>query len=329
MSSHINETKVAVVGLGLLGRGIAACFLAHGFRVVAIDQDNTRHAEAREQIATMISELIEFGSFPEALRRDWETRYHPDTVFDAAKDCCFVIESVTESIAAKEAVYDALEAILPANVIIATNTSAIPISQLQSRRKVPARFVGMHWAEPAHATRFSELIRGEQTSEETLRTAMDMARRLGKEPCVCRQDIPGFIVNRIGYAMYREAFHLIESGVADAATIDCAMRNSLGLWASVCGPMRWIDITGGPELYAKAMQHVIPTLDASNEVSPVLTELASAGARGIANGRGFYHYTKEESEYWEQLYRKHAWRVTKMQQEYFPLESLAKTGGAA
>jgi 3-hydroxybutyryl-CoA dehydrogenase len=286
---------------------------------VAIDQDKERHAEAREQIATMISELIEFGSFPEALGRDWEARYHPDTVFDTARDCCFVVESVTESIAAKEAVYDALEAILPANIIIATNTSAIPIGQLQSRRKVPARFVGMHWAEPAHATRFSELIRGEQTSEETLRTAMDMARRLGKEPCVCRQDIPGFIVNRIGYAMYREAFHLIESGVADAATIDCAMRNAMGLWASVCGPMRWIDITGGPELYAKAMQHVIPTLDTSKEVSPVLTELADAGARGTANGRGFYNYTKEESEFWEQLYRKHAWRVTKLQQEYFPL----------
>lgn len=320
MSSQTTERKVAIVGLGLLGRGIAACFLAHGFRVVAIDQEKARHAEAREQIAFMIGELVEFASFPATLWSEWETRYHPDTTFDAVKDCCFVVESVTESIAAKEAVYDALEALLPAHIIIATNTSAIPISQLQSRRKVPARFVGMHWAEPAHVTRFSELIRGDQTSEETLRVATEMARQLGKEPCVCQQDIPGFIVNRIGYAMYREAFHMIESGVADAATIDCAMRNALGLWASVCGPLRWIDITGGPELYAKAMQHVVPTLDTSKQVSPVLTKLAEAGARGIANGRGFYSYTKEDAEFWEQLYRKHAWRVTKAQQEYFPLD---------
>jgi 3-hydroxybutyryl-CoA dehydrogenase len=319
MSGQVTDKKVAVAGLGLLGRGIAACFLAHGFRVVAIDQDKARLAAARDEIALMIGELITPGGFPESLRAEWEARFLPQTVFAAASDCCFVVESVTESVAVKEVVYDELEGILPADIVIATNTSAIPISELQRRRKVPERFVGMHWAEPAHATRFSELICGEKTSEETLRTAAEMARQLGKEPCVCRKDIPGFIVNRIGYAMYREAFHLIQSGAADAATIDCAMRNALGLWASVCGPMRWIDITGGPELYAKTMQHVVPTLDTSKEVSPVLKKLADAGARGIANGHGFYSYTKEDAEFWEQLYRKHAWRVTKMQQEYFPL----------
>ncbi len=319
MSSDANNKSVAVVGLGLLGRGIAACFLAHGFRVVAIDSDEAKHADAREQIGVMIGELIEFGGFPAQVRSGWEKRYCAESVFDSAKDCCFVVESVTESIAAKESVYDALETLLPADVVIATNTSAIPISELQKRRKVPGRFVGMHWAEPAHATRFMELIRGEQTSDETLQVATTMARQLGKEPCVCQKDIPGFIVNRIGYAMYREAFDLIQSGVADAATIDCAMRNALGLWASICGPLRWIDITGGPELYARAMKHVFPTLNNSSEVPPALGKLAEAGARGIANGRGFYSYTREESEFWEQLYRKHAWRVTKLQQEYFPL----------
>jgi 3-hydroxybutyryl-CoA dehydrogenase len=178
----------------------------------------------------------------------------------------------------------------------------------------------MHWAEPAHATRFMELVRGAQTSDETLRVTAAMARRLGKEPCVCQKDIPGFIVNRIGYAMYREAMNIMQSGVADAATIDTAMRNAFGLWASVCGPLRWIDITGGPALYAKAMAHVVPSLSALPHVPAPIQKLADEGACGITNGKGFYNYTEEEARHWEELYRKHAWRVTKMQNEYFPLK---------
>ncbi|MDB6121854.1 MAG: mmgB [Pedosphaera sp.] len=319
MSDQSNNQRVAVVGLGLLGRGIAACFLGHGFNVVAIDRSQEQHAEARKQLAIMMGELVELGGFNPQVRDEWTTRYTAATDFSSVKDCSFVVESVTEDIATKEAVFDSLENLLSATTVIATNTSAIPISQLQLRRKIPARFVGMHWAEPAHSTRFMELIRGEKTSDETLQTAAAMARRLGKEPCICQKDIPGFIVNRIGYAMYREALNVLQSGLADAETIDCAMRNAFGLWASVCGPLRWIDLTGGPELYAKAMQHVLPSLSNSAKLPAPMQQLAAEGARGITNGRGFYSYTPEEAHRWEELYRRHAWRVAEMHNQYFPL----------
>lgn len=324
MNKTSNNECVVVVGLGLLGRGIAACFLAHGFRVIAIDRSAQQHTDARKQLATMMSELVNLGGFPAQLCDEWATRYIGATDFDGIKDCSFVVESVTEDVATKEAVFDSLEALLPPSTVIATNTSAIPISQLQLRRKFPERFVGMHWAEPAHATRFMELIRGVKTSDATLQIASDMARRLGKDACICQKDVPGFIVNRIGYAMYREALNVLESGVADATTIDTAMRNALGLWASVCGPFRWIDITGGPELYAKAMQHVLPSLNTSTELPPTMQKLATDQARGIANGRGFYTYTAEEAHHWEELYRQHAWKVTKLQNEYFPLDKQNK-----
>lgn len=320
MSNSSNTECVAVVGLGLLGRGIAACFLANGFRVVGIDRNLDQHAEARQQLSLMMGELVELGGFDPKLRDEWHTRYTSTQDFEKVKDCSFIVESVTEDVATKEAVFDELESRLSTSIVIATNTSAIPISQLQQRRKVPARFVGMHWAEPAHATRFMELVRGAQTSDETLQITAAMARRLGKEPCICQKDVPGFIVNRIGYAMYREALNILQSGVADADTIDTAMRNAFGLWASVCGPLRWIDITGGPALYAKAMGHVVPSLNASAEVPKPIQKLAAEGACGITNGKGFYDYTKEEAHHWEDLYRKHAWRVSKMQNEYFPLK---------
>lgn len=320
MSHQANIERVAVVGMGLLGRGIAACFLGHGFHVLTIDRSEELHAEARKQLAVMMDELVDLGGFNPKLRDEWKTRYTAATNFDLVKGCSFVVESVTEDVGMKEAVFDSLESLLSRTTVIATNTSAIPISQLQQRRKFPARFVGMHWAEPAHATRFMELIRGEKTSDETLQTAAAIARRLGKEPCVCQKDIPGFIVNRIGYAMYREALNILQSGAADATTIDCAMRNAFGLWATICGPLRWIDITGGPELYARAMSHVLPSLSNAEELPVALRELAASAARGVANGRGFYSYTDQEARQWEDLYRKHAWRVATMHNEYFPLK---------
>jgi 3-hydroxybutyryl-CoA dehydrogenase len=315
---------VAVVGLGLLGRGIAACFLGHGFEVVALGRSEQRQAEARRHVGQMIGELVELAGCDPGLRDNWAARYTAATDFAALRDCSFVVESVIEDVEVKHEVFDGIEAEVSPATVIASNSSAIPISLLQQRRKHPERFLAMHWAEPAHVTRFMEIICGEQTSEHTLQTAAALARRLGKDPSFCRKDILGFIVNRIGYAMYREALHLLESGVADAATIDRSVRNALGLWATVCGPFRWMDITGGPELYAKAMQHVLPSLSNARELPPVMQKLADSGARGIVNGRGFFNYTPEEARRWEELYRRHAWRVTEMQKEYFPLKDESK-----
>lgn len=311
--------RIAVVGLGLLGRGIAACFLGHGFEVVAVDRGAGQHATAREQIGRMIAELIDLGGFDGSLREGWFTRYTAATGFELLKDCSFVVESVTEDPAVKDAAIAAIEAVVDGSAVIASNTSSIPISQLQAHRRHPGRFVGMHWAEPAHATRFMELIRGGQTSDAAFQAAAAMARRLGKEPSLCQRDVPAFIVNRLGYAMYREALHLLETGVADAEAIDTAVRNAVGLWATICGPLRWIDLTGGPELYAAAMQRVLPTLSKADEVPPAMRQLAESGARGIINGRGFYDYTPEQARHWEELYRKHAWRVAALQDEYFPM----------
>ncbi len=311
------KQRVGVVGLGLLGRGIAACFLGHGYEVVAVDKNEQSHEIARKEIALMMGEMVKFAGMDAAIQENWTARYFAVADFTALGGCVFVVESVTEDVAVKLAAFDGIEAHVSPETIIASNSSAIPITKLQSGRKYPERFLAMHWAEPAHATRFMEIIRGEKTSDATVETTLVLARQLGKDPSLCRKEIPGFIVNRIGYAMYREAMNLVESGVADVATVDFAMRNAFGLWASVCGPFRWIDITGGPELYAKAMKHVLPTLSNTDAIPPLMQQLADSGARGVVNGKGFYNYTPEEAKEWEELYRRHAWRVCQMQNEYF------------
>lgn len=311
---------VGVVGLGLLGQGIAACFVAHGFTVVAVEQTDERLAAARQRVGQAIEELVDRAGFDPELGRTWSSRYSATTTLESLHACSFVVESVTEAVMTKEQVFDLLEAVVDPQTIIASNTSAIPITRLQQGRTHPSRFVGMHWAQPAHVTRFMEVIRGELTADAVFQATAELARRIGKEPSLCHKDVPGFIVNRIGYAMYREALHLIDSGVADAETIDRSVRNALGLWASLCGPLRWIDISGGPELYARAMEPVLPTLSTTDDLSPTLRTLAEADARGIQNGKGFFDYAADDAALWQERYREHAWEVSRRLNQSFPLD---------
>jgi 3-hydroxybutyryl-CoA dehydrogenase len=307
-NNGMDMDTIGVAGLGFLGRGIAACLLAHGFRVVAYTTGGDTHERARAYIAEAIQELIVNAGFPASLANSWPQRYVEAASLADFAPCAFVIESVVEDLAIKQQVFDQIEAAVGDDVPIASNTSALPITALQRGRKIPARFLGMHWAEPAHATRFMELIRGEQTGDDAFQRAEELARCTGKRPSLVQKDVPGFIVNRLGYAMYREAIHLLEARVADAATIDESFRNACGLWAGICGPLRWIDITGGPALYAKAMEPVLPTLCNSPELPETLRTMERDDCRGILNGRGFYRYDPGDEKYWEKLRHDEAWR---------------------
>ena len=320
VEKEANET-IGVVGLGFLGRGIATCFLAHGFRVVGCDQDLATRNNAHRHIETGLQELIERASFPAQIIRNWRDRYTEAHLTEAFADCIFVIETVTEDRAAKQAVFDQIEAVVSAITPIASNTSTLQISNLQAECKRPDRILGMHWAEPAHITRFMEIVAGEQTSNVTVYAAERLARRIGKDPCLLNTDIPGFIVNRIGYAIYREAAHLLEIGI-EADTIDRAFRNAVGLWAACCGPLRWIDLTGGPALYAKALERLIPDLCSSPELPQIFRQMNEADARGVINGRGFYSYTTEEAKQWEEMFHTHVWKVQEEMEQQFPLPAV-------
>lgn len=316
---------IGVVGLGLLGRGITACLLERGFDVVAVVPTTAEHAAALPIIEQLLGELVEHGVAPQELLVQWRSQLVQVTQWEPLADCGFVIESVNEDLALKQSVFAEIERVIATDAVIASNTSAIPISVLQQRRKHPQRFVGMHWAEPAHATRFLELIRGKATSDATMIRAAELGHRLGKDPTICQQDVPGFIVNRIAYAMYREALHLVETGVADVETIDRSLRNTLGLWAASCGPFRWIDLTGGPALYGLAMQHVSAGLRGDKTppepLPESLAELVKQDARGISNGHGFYEYTPEEASTWEERQRRHAWLVKEWLDAEFPIQN--------
>jgi len=297
---------VGIVGLGLLGRGIAACLLSNDFRVVGLTLTQESRDEARKYIASAIDDLIGRGGFPASLGAEWSGRYVEAVDVSELSACDFVIESVYEDLDVKQRLFDEIEAVVGLSVPIASNTSALPISLLQESRRRPERFIGAHWAEPCHLTRFLEVVRGDLTDDATTEAVMDLARRAGKDPSLVRKDVEGFIVNRIGYAMYREAFWLLENGVADVETIDRSFRNAISVWANIAGPFRWMDLSGIPA-YAAVMKRLWPKLSCAAEVPRILTDLIEDGAKGISNGKGFYNYTPEEAARWEQRLIENVW----------------------
>jgi 3-hydroxybutyryl-CoA dehydrogenase len=311
---------VGVAGLGIQGRDIAACLVGYGFRVIAFTRSQATHETARQYIEAGVAELVERMKLDPALAESWPGRYTPVDSCDRFGSCDFVIETVVEDMAAKQTIFDQIEAAVGERVTIASNTSAIPISQLQQTRKRPDRFVGMHWGEPAHVSRFLEVIRGQETSQAAVDAAMSLGWAIGKEPSLVQKDVPAFIANRLGYAIYREALNLLQMGVADVETIDRSFRNAIAFWATIGGPFREMDLTGGPTLYARVMEGVFPHLSNAAEVPPVMREYAADDARGVANGRGFYQYTEDEAKHWEKLFRENAWQVRESMDRNLPLE---------
>lgn len=290
-------------------------------RVIAHVRSADSQREAETYIDRAMRELVEHAGFPQSLPNEWRERAQFVYDMPAFRSVDFVIESIVEDVEAKNQVFDELERVVAPNVPIASNTSSLSVTLLAERRKHPERLLGMHWAEPAYATRFIELIRGEKTSDAAFQSAVDVAIRAGKEPSLVQKDVPAFVVNRIGYAMLREALHLLETGVADAETIDRSFRNAVGLWASFAGPLRWVDLSGGPALYGKTMNNVLPTLSNATSITDGMRQMMENDDKGVVNGRGFYQYSSEDAKTWEERFRRSVWQVRRWDEE------LAKEAG--
>jgi 3-hydroxybutyryl-CoA dehydrogenase len=289
---------VGLIGLGLMGRGIAACLLAHGFEVIAYNRTASRGRASLKHIDHALRELARRKVVAAASVRGWQRRFHLVDSLAKMAPCRLVIESVREDLALKREIFDALEQAVSRRAIITSNTSSIPITVLQTGRKHPARFIGMHWGEPAQIMRYLEIIPGRHTAKRTVRLTRQFGDLCGKEPTVLREDIRGFLSNRMMYAMMREAFHLVETGIADIETVDRSFRNDMGWWALLAGPFRWMDLTGIPA-YQLVMEGLLPKLCNDKQVPKLMRKVVASDALGIANAKGFYRYTKKSAKQWE------------------------------
>ncbi len=300
-NSEVSVDTVGLLGLGLMGRGIAACLLCHGRKVVAYNRSRGRAEKARTFLAGVMEEVVRRGVFPAGAVADWAERFTVVDAISGLAECPFVVESVKEDIELKRRLYAELEKQIAPDAVIASNTSSFPLTLLQAESVHPARFVVMHWAEPTWITRFMEIVRNELTSEEAVARTRALGLACGKQPSFLNFDIRGFIANRLMYAMIREACHLYELDVADAATIDRSFRNDTGWWATLAGPFRWMDLTG-LEAYGLVMEGLLPELCNRKTVPEIMNKMIAEGAQGTANCRGFYEYDERTAKAWEKTW---------------------------
>lgn len=314
-TQNLRVQPVGLIGLGLMGRGIATCLLSQGVEVIAYNRTAKRGKASLPHIEASLQELVRRKMIPRKRIRNWRDRFRLVSSIAELAPSPFLIESVKEDLELKRQLYEQLESAVGEDAVIASNTSSLPISVLQSGRKFPARFIGMHWGEPAQIMRYLEVIPGEQTSPRTVELTLELGNLLGKEPTPLRRDIQGFISNRMMYAMIREACYLVEEGIADIETVDRSFRNDIGYWSTIAGPFRWMDLTGIPA-YAAVMEGLLPKLCNTTEVPKLMREMVAHGAQGIGNAEGFYPYTKASARRWEKAWIDFTYEIRKLADRY-------------
>jgi len=315
MNDDINEPdEVGVVGLGLMGRSIIATLLIAGNRVIAVAPLASDLEKGPAKIDHHLAEAYRQGLSPYTPAEN-QSRLVITEDYGQLKHCQVVSECVTENIEVKKKVYASVEAHIGPDAILTTNTSAIPNTVLKDYVTHPHRFMGMHWAEPAFTTKFLEIVCNPLTDLKLAEHLYTKATGWGKEPTLVRKDIRGFITNRIMYAMYREAFYLVENDYATIDDVDRACRNDGGHWMPFCGLFRYMDITGLQSYYT-VMKDLFPTLNNQTHVPKLIEDIAQQDGSGIANGKGFYNYTPEEAREWEKAYEEFAFDINRLSAKY-------------
>ena len=308
------QLSIGVVGLGLMGCSIATCLLMAGHPVIAIAPIESDLLHAEKRIREHLAKSREEG-LTQRTPESFLQRLMITTDYFGLSPCTLVIECTLEDLAIKKSVYEKIEAAISEETLLTSNTSAIPISILQKQTQHAKRFFGLHWAEPSHTTRFLEIICGELSDVEGGEYLYELSHRWGKEPTLVRKDIRGFITNRLMYAMYREAFYLVENGYATVEDVDRACRNNAGYWMTLVGVFRWMDLTGVPAYHA-VMKDLFPTLNNSTAVPKLIDDIVKAGGKGVANAHGFHSYTPEEAKLWEETFQEFSYEIRKLALKY-------------
>lgn len=280
-----------VVGAGLMGADIAVVLSLAGIAVVLVDISDDQLALAQTRIRASMTTLVESQLVTQEQAAQ-ALRNVGGTVDRAAavENTDFVVESVPEDLALKLDIFAALDVEAPPEAILTSNTSSLSITAMADATRRPDRVVGSHFILPGTVLPLVEVVRGDGTSEETMRTTYDVWQRAGKQPVMVQKDIPGFIHNRLQHALSREAISLWADGVATAEEIDAVVVNGFGLRLGRVGPLAQRDL-GGMAMNVAIAASLYPALSTLTDAPQAMKDLLAQGALGLEAGRGFHDWS--------------------------------------
>jgi 3-hydroxybutyryl-CoA dehydrogenase len=295
MTHADNINRLAVVGTGQMGPGIAAVAALAGTDVTLIARSEAAADRGRAHFASDLAFLLDNGLAESADVDAAAARLSVSLDLAAAAACDMVIESIVEQLPTKQAFFAALDDLCPPRVILASNTSGLRISDISAQMHRPERAVTMHFWNPAHLIPLVEVIQGERTAEETVQTAWRFLQRCGKRPVIGRKDVLGQIGNRLQQAVMREAIYMVQEGIASAEDIETALKAGPGLRWPVYGPLEHLDVVG-LDMGLAIQDAVLPGLCNEGEPGRLLVELVQAGHLGVRTGQGFYDWRERSAD---------------------------------
>jgi 3-hydroxybutyryl-CoA dehydrogenase len=281
-----SKAKIAVIGAGLMGHGIAQVFALAGHEVTITDTIVQNLDTAQTRIAANLRDLGDDQSAVERVTPSFD-------LADTVRGADYVVEAVSENLALKQKLFADIERLVRPDTILASNTSVIPITAIMQGLQRRARALGTHWWNPPFLVPLVEVIETQWTSPKAVAWTMALHQTAGKKPAHVKKDVPGFIGNRLQHALWREAIALVENGICDAETVDAVIKASFGRRIAVLGPLENADLVGA-DLTLAIHEIVLPAIDSRPGPSPYLQKLVADGKLGFKSGEGFRQWSTED-----------------------------------
>lgn len=282
------KQKIAIIGAGLMGHGIAQVFAVAGHRVKVFDAHQPALDSLRSRIASNLADLDLPGGAEERVSG------HADLA-EAVADADVVIEAAPEKLEIKQAIFANLVWLAPASAILASNTSVIPITDIVGDLDSAGRMLGTHWWNPPFLVPLVEVVGTSRTSSDVIGRMIELLASVGKTPVHVKKDVAGFVGNRLQHALWREAIAIVAEGIADAETVDTVVKASFGRRLAVLGPLENADLVG-TDLTLDIHNVVLKHLSREPGPSPYLADLVQRGKLGMKSGEGFQTWPEEKAK---------------------------------
>lgn len=288
--------NISVIGAGIMGHGIGQAFALGGYEVTLNDISDQLLNKALQQIRSNLDTFVEFGittseGAEEALSRIKINK----NLKEAARESDFVVEALPEVMDLKKRIFKELDKHCPPHAIIASNTSGLSLTEMASEIKRQPQAVIAHWWNPPYIIPVVEIVKGRYTSDETVDLVYQLLTAIGKRPVKILKEVPGFLGNRLQFALYREALACLRDGVASAEDIDMTVKGSYGFRLPTLGPLETSDF-GGLDTYLHIAEYLFKEIDRSTEPPEILKEKVKQGKLGVKTGEGFFQYPAEKAK---------------------------------